>query len=131
MAARCASASSSAVKSLRRNPSCAAAIVSAARSVMNASSLDHSRDHEIVAFPRGRVLENAFRIPTVAPHVLALLHQHGRDRGHRVDAGYVDFIKLLDKGKDSVQLALQMLDLVVVDRDAREMRDVADGLRVD
>src|SRR5262249_40034147 len=155
MAARCASASSRAVNSLRRNPSCAAAMVSAVRSVIKMilrssglprtasevargwsndalhASFDHLGDDEIIPFPRGRVSENGFRIATVGHDVLALLHEHGRYRGHRLDAGHIDFVKLLDESEDRVQFALQMLDLVVVDRDAREVRDVANGLGVD
>src|SRR5262249_12927900 len=125
MAARCASANSSAVKSLRRNPSCAAAMVSAVRSVMRPSSLDHFWDDEIIALARRRVHEDGLRVAAVGDLVNTLFHGHGRDRSHRLDAGHVDLVKLLDEGQDRVQLALQMLDLVVVDRDAGEMRDVA------
>src|SRR5215470_4287869 len=149
MAARCASASSRAVNSLRRNPSCAAAMVSAVRSVIKMilrssglprtaskvargwsndayhASFDHFRNDKIIPFSRRRVLENGFRVTAVGHDVFALFHEHGRDRGHRLDAGHVDLVELLDEGEDRVQLALQMLDLVVVDGDAREVRDVA------
>src|SRR5262249_35191771 len=105
MAARCASASSTAVNSLRRNPSCAAAMVSVVRSVMCAVSLDHLGHDEIVAFARRRVLENGFRVTAVANDVGALLHGHRRHRGHRLDARYVDFTELLDESQNRVQLA--------------------------
>src|ERR1043166_6443325 len=131
MAARCASASSTAVNSLRRNPSCAAAIVSAVRSVMRAPSLDHLGDDEIVTLARRRILEDRFRVAAVGDDVGALLHDHGHHRGHRLDAGHVDFGELLDERQNRVELALQMLDLAVRDRDAREMRDVANGLGID
>src|SRR5690349_19372510 len=121
MAARCASASSSAVNSLRRKPSCAAAIVSAVRSVTGAfprssglprtmsevargrsndalrALFDHFRDDEIIALPRRRVLENGLRVAAVGDHVLTLLHDHGGDRGHGIDAGHVDFVEMLDE----------------------------------
>jgi hypothetical protein len=38
---------------------------------------------------------------------------------------------LLDEGEDRVDLAPQVLDLVVGDRNAREMRDPADGGGID
>ncbi len=43
----------------------------------------------------------------------------------------VDLLQLLDEGQDGVELALQMLDLLLGDRDAGEMRDAADGGGVD
>ena len=43
----------------------------------------------------------------------------------------VDLGQLLDEGQDGVELALKVLDLLLGDRDAREMRDAADGSGVD
>ena len=39
--------------------------------------------------------------------------------------------KLLDERQDGVELVLQMLDLILGDRDARQMRDAADGCGID
>jgi hypothetical protein len=41
--------------------------------------------------------------------------------------GDIDFRKLLDECQDGVDLAAQMLNLVVGNRDPRQMRDTADG----
>ena len=42
-----------------------------------------------------------------------------------------DLRQLLDEGQHGVELALEMLDLVLGDRDARQMRNTADGGGVD
>ncbi len=72
--------------------------------------------------------------PAMPPSVTAsgaLLHHHRRHRGHRLDARDVDLLQLLDEGEHGVELAAQVLDLVLGDGDARQMRDAADGIGVD
>ena len=71
------------------------------------------------------------RDAAVGHHVLALLHRHRRHRGHRLDALDIHLAKLLDERQHGVELALQVLDLIVGDRDARQMRDTADGGGID
>ncbi len=71
------------------------------------------------------------RDAAVGHHVLALLHRHRRHRGHRLDAFDIDLLQLLDERQDGVELALEVLDLIVRDRDARQMRDAADGCGID
>src|SRR5580704_4032041 len=95
------------------------------------ASFDHFRNDEIMIFPRRRVCQDRVRVAAVGDDVGALLHAHGGDRGHRLDAGDVDLVELLDERQNGVELALQVLDLVVVDGDAREVRDAAHGRGVD
>ena len=71
------------------------------------------------------------RDPAVGYDVRALLHLHRRDRRHRLDPLDVDLGQLLDEGQDRVELAPQVLDLLLGDRDAGQMRDAADGGGVD
>src|SRR5262245_4919065 len=80
---------------------------------------------------RRRVLDDVVGDAAVSDFVLALPQLHGRHRGHRLDAFDVDLRQLLDEGEDGVELALQGLDLLLGNRDAREMRDAADGIGVD
>ena len=84
-----------------------------------------------MAFSRGRIAHDVVRYAAVGDLVLALLHVHRRDRGHRLDALDVHLRELLDESKDCVELALEVFDLVLRNRDAGEMRDTADGSSVD
>ena len=43
----------------------------------------------------------------------------------------IHLAELLDERQHGVELALQVLDLVIGDRDARQMRDAADGGGID
>src|SRR4051812_9388729 len=94
-------------------------------------SLDHLRDEEEVVLGRGRVLDDRLRVSPVRDHVRALLHRHRRDRGHRLDAFDVDLVELLDESQDGVELALQMRDILLGHRNARETRNAADRLLID
>src|ERR1700704_1025089 len=68
------------------------------------------------------------RIPD---HVGTLLHFHGHHRGHRFDAIDIHFRQLFDECQHGIQLALQMRNLCLSDRDPREMRDTANGGGID
>src|SRR5262245_15326313 len=91
----------------------------------------HLRHHKETVLRRRRVLDDVVEDAAIGDHVLALLHVHGSDRGHRLDALDVDFRQLLHEGKDGIELPPQVLDLIFGNRDAREMRDAADGGGVD
>ncbi len=62
--------------------------------------------------------------------VLAHLHRHGRDRRHRRDAINIHLRKLLNKGKDGVELAPQMFHFGLGNRNTCEMRYAADGIGI-
>ena len=51
--------------------------------------------------------------------------------GHRLDAGHVDLVQLLDEAEDGVELAPQRLGLVVGHGDAGETRHALHGFLVD
>ena len=61
----------------------------------------------------------------------ALLHHHRGDRGHRRDAGDIDLGQLLHEGQHGVELALEVLDLVVRHGNPRQTGDLADGCGID
>src|ERR1044071_9340462 len=84
-----------------------------------------------MAFGRGRVAHDVVRCTAIGNLVLALLHVHRSDRGHRLNALDVHLRELLDKSEDCVELALEVLDLIVRNRDAGEMCDTADSGSVD
>ena len=65
--------------------------------------------------------------PAVGDHVLALLHCHRRHRRHRLDTVDVHLGELLHKGEHGVELTFEVLDLIILDRDTREMGDAANG----
>src|SRR5882757_8568290 len=95
------------------------------------ASFHHFRDDkEMVLAGRG-VLHDVVGNPAVGHLVGALFHGHRGHRRHRVDAVHLDLGQLLDKGQNGVELAAEVLDLLVGDRDARQMRDAADGRGVD
>ena len=79
-------------------------------------------------FARGRIGEDGVRNAAVADRVLAHVHRHRYHRRHRLDAGNIDFRKLLDEVENGIELPAQMLDLIISNRDARQMRDAADGM---
>ena len=76
---------------------------------------------------RRRVRHDGVGDAAVGDLVLAHLHRHGRHRRHRLDAVDLSFRKLLDESEDSVELAAKMLDLVLGNSEARQMRYAADG----
>src|SRR3954451_22530540 len=89
------------------------------------------RNQEEMAVSRWRIAHNVVRYPAVGDLVLAHLHVHRCDRGHRLDALDVHLRELLDESQDRVELTLEVLDLVLRNRDAGEMRDTADSSSVD
>src|SRR5262249_62210989 len=58
-------------------------------------------------------------------------HLHGRDRRHGLDARDVALRQLPPEGENGVELPWQMLDSLLGDGDACEVRDTADGGGVD
>src|SRR5882757_2874346 len=84
-----------------------------------------------MAFSRGRIAHDVVRNTAVGDFVLAPLHVRRRDRGHRLDALDVHLQELLHESEDRVELALEVLNLVLRNRDAGEMRDAADSSSVD
>jgi hypothetical protein len=81
-------------------------------------------------FARGRVGKHGIRDTAVGDPILAHCHRHRHHRGHWLDAGDIDFRKLLDEGEHGVELTAQVLDLVIGNRYARQVRDAADGIGV-
>ena len=81
-------------------------------------------------FTRRRVGEHGIRNTAVGDPVLAHCHRHRHHRSHGLDAGDIDFRKLLDEGEHGVELTAQVLDLVIGNRYARQVRDAADGIGV-
>jgi len=81
-------------------------------------------------FARRRVGEHGIRNTAVGDPILAHCHRHRHHRGHRLDAGDIDFRELLDEGEHGVELTAQVLDLVIGNRYARQMRDAADRIGV-
>ena len=77
---------------------------------------------------RRRILEDLIGNAAVGHHVRPFLHLHGHDRGHRLDPVDVDLGQLLHEGEDGVELFAQVLDFVLGNRNARELRDTADGI---
>src|SRR3954453_7318730 len=94
-------------------------------------SLDDLRHQEEVTFGRGRVGNDIVGDLAVIDQILPLLHLHRGDRGHGLHTLDIDLRELLDKGEHGVELALQMRNLALGNRNARQMRDAADGSGVD
>src|SRR4051812_40374731 len=94
------------------------------------SSFHHFRHEEVVVLGRRRIPQHRVHVATLRHHVRALLYHHRRHRGHRFYPGHIDLGKLLDERQDGVDLASQMLGLVVGNRNPRQVRDAADGLVV-
>src|SRR3954454_25094441 len=93
--------------------------------------LNNLRHQEEVTFGRGRVGNDIVGDLAVIDQILPLLHLHRGNRGHGLHTLDIDLRELLDKGEHGVELALQMRNLVLGNRDARKMRDAADGSGVD
>src|SRR5262245_66393733 len=91
----------------------------------------HFRHHEEMVFGGGRVPHNIVGNAAVRDHVRAFLHLHGGDRCHGLDACDVDLRQLLHEGENGVEFPLQMLDLLLGDGDACEVRDAAASGGVD
>src|SRR6266478_2950580 len=155
MAVRCASASSAAENSRRRRRSRASARVSDVRSVTARDDpaqplkmrglaafaqawwkaterlFHHLRYDEEMFLRRRRILEDGVGNAPVGDDVRPLLHLHGNDRGHRLATFYIDLRQLLDEGENGVELASQVLDLVLGNSNARKLRDAANGIGID
>jgi hypothetical protein len=82
-------------------------------------------------FAQGRIRQDIIGNAAVGDRILAHVHRHWHYRRHRLDARNIDFRKLLDEGEHGIELAAQMFDLIIGNRDARQMRDAADGIGVD
>src|SRR5579862_2632157 len=68
------------------------------------ASFNHLRHGEEFAGAGGGVGENRSRHFAVGHDVLAHLHLHGDDRGHRLDAGDIDLVQLLDETEDRIEV---------------------------
>ena len=79
---------------------------------------------------RRRILENVAGDTAVRDFVLAHFHRHRRHRRHWLNAGNVDLGKLLDEGQHGIELALKVRNLILGNRNARQMRNPADSLGV-
>lgn len=82
-------------------------------------------------FVRGRVGDDGIWDAAIGHFVLAHFHLHRRDRGHWLDALYIDLRKLLDESQDGIEFATKAFHLAFGDGDPRQMRNAADGLGVD
>ena len=60
-------------------------------------------------FVRRRVGDDRVGNTAVGDFVFPSLQRHRRYRGHRLDARYVDFRQLFDKGQNRVELAAKIL----------------------
>src|SRR3979409_1326748 len=80
---------------------------------------------------RRRIPDHVVRNLAINDHVGTLLHFHRHHRGHRFDAIDIHFRQLFDECQHGIQLALQMRNLCLSDRDPREMRDTANGGSID
>ena len=78
-----------------------------------------------------RIGENPVRLVALGDDVGPLLHRHVDHRGHRLDAGHVDLVQLLDEAEDGVELAAKRLRLGVAHRDPRQPRDLHHRVLVD
>ena len=75
-----------------------------------------------MALMRRRIGHNGIRDTAVGNPILAHIHRHRGDRGHRLDPFDLDFRKLLDKGQDGIEFAAQILHFVFRDGNPRETR---------
>src|SRR5262249_57842347 len=84
-----------------------------------------------MVFRCGRIAHDIIRDTAIGNLIGALLHIHRSDRSHRLDAVDINLRKLLDKSEDGVEFALKVLNLILRNRNAGEMRDTANGSSVD
>src|SRR5215470_9102219 len=98
---------------------------------LRAGLFHHLRYDEEIFLRRRSVLEDGVGNASVGDAVRALSHFYRNDRGHRLDTFDIDLRQLLDKGENGIELAAQMLNLVLGDRNARKLRDAAHGLGID
>src|SRR6266576_5169670 len=89
------------------------------------------RHQKEMIFAGRRVPDHVVGDVAIIDHVGAFFHLHRRHRGHRFDAVDIDLAQLLDEGQHRIQLALQMRNFGVCDRDPRKMRDTANGGGID
>src|SRR5215472_12225703 len=130
-----ARASSTAENSRALSPASASLRVSCVRSVMIgcrlSRSLDDLRHDEVVAVGLGRVGEDLGGIAAVGDHIVARRQLHRLGGGERGDALRVDLVQLLDPGEDAGELGRQRLEPILLDANASEPGDLANGRGVD
>src|SRR4029079_16111802 len=93
--------------------------------------LHHLRHQEEVVFAHRRVLDDVFGNTAIGHNVGAPFHGHRSDRRHTFDPLYIHFAELIDRGQSTIQLALEMVDLLLGHGDTGEVRDAAYGIGVD
>ena len=123
IAARCASVSSRAVNSPRAQP--VARLARCVRSVRHHSTTLGTAKKSPAR--SGALASTLLGIAAVGHHVLAHLQRHLRRAGQRLDAVDIHLVQLLDPAQDAVQLGLQRGQLRILDMDAGERGDAADG----
>ena len=69
-------------------------------------------------------------IPPSVTSVIAHLHRHRHHRSHRLDTSDVRLTQPLDKREHGIEFTAKMLDLILCNRHAREVRNPADGFGV-
>ena len=69
--------------------------------------------------------------PTVGDLVFPHFQRHWRDRGHRLDGFNINFRQLFDEGENRVELAAEVFNFTLGDRNSGKMRDAADGVAID
>src|SRR6266567_5495567 len=91
----------------------------------------HLRYDEEMFLRRRRILEDGVGNTAVGDDVRPLLDLHRNDGRHRLDTFDIDLRQLLDEGENGVEFAPQVLDLVLGNRNARKLRDAANGIGID
>src|SRR5512139_641052 len=93
--------------------------------------LDHLRHQEKVVVARRRIFDDRIGDTAIGHRIGALFHGHRRHGRHRLDAVHVHLLKPLDEGEHGIELALEVVDLLVGHRDAGKVGDAAYGIGVD
>jgi hypothetical protein len=92
---------------------------------------DHLGDDEEMIFRAGRISRDDIGAGVIGDDIRAQWQAHRNDGRHRFDAIDIDSVELFDKGEHRVQLLLNMGRFIIAQRDAREMRNAADGSQID
>src|SRR5690606_36547747 len=100
------------------------------------SSLDHLRHAVEAMFRRRRIGQHLVAHPAARQRVgiddVVAQPQGLRDhRGHRLDAGAIDFAELLDPAENGIELGHHPVELVLAHPDAREAGDLRHGFAGD